>query len=76
MDGIRVCVIEPGATVSEVYDSMPDPEQRAFMKDHVTKVGAMAPEDVAAAILLAVSLPRRANVSEILMQPTTDVTAR
>jgi NADP-dependent 3-hydroxy acid dehydrogenase YdfG len=74
--GIRVCVIEPGATVSEVYESMPDPAQRAFMREHVTKVGAMAAEDVAAAILFAVSLPRRANVTEILMQPTSDVQAR
>ncbi len=75
-DGIRVCVIEPGATVSEVYDSLPDPAQRAFMKEHVTKAGAMAAEDVAAAIIFAVGLPRRANVTEILIQPTTDVVAR
>ena len=75
-DGIRVCVIEPGATVSEVYDSMPDPAQREFMREHVTKTGAMAAEDVAAAILFAVSLPPRANITEILMQPTVDVQAR
>lgn len=74
--GIRVCVIEPGATVSEVYDSLPDPAQRDFMREHVTKAGAMAAEDVAAAILFAVGLPRRANVTEILIQPTSDVVAR
>ena len=74
--GIRVCVIEPGATVSEVYDSLPDPAQRDFMREHVTKAGAMAAEDVAAAILFTVGLPRRANVTEILIQPTTDVVAR
>jgi NADP-dependent 3-hydroxy acid dehydrogenase YdfG len=36
----------------------------------------MAAEDVAAAILFAVGLPRRANVTEILIQPTGDVVAR
>ncbi len=74
--GIRVCVIEPGATNSEIWDSNPDPLQREIMREHVNKSGAMGTEDVAAAILFAVSLPRRANVTEILIQPTIDVVAR
>jgi NADP-dependent 3-hydroxy acid dehydrogenase YdfG len=32
----------------------------------------MLPEDVAAAILFVVSLPPRANVSQLLIRPTTD----
>jgi NADP-dependent 3-hydroxy acid dehydrogenase YdfG len=35
----------------------------------------MKPEDVAAAILFVVSLPPRANVSELLIRPTSDVAA-
>jgi hypothetical protein len=35
--------------------------------------GAMKLEDIAAAILFVVSLPSRANVSEILISPTIDV---
>jgi NADP-dependent 3-hydroxy acid dehydrogenase YdfG len=33
----------------------------------------MKPEDVAAAVVFVVSLPRRANVSQLLIRPTIDV---
>lgn len=71
--GIRVCIVEPGATTTEVADSITDPNYRKAMREHVDKEGAMKPEDVAAAIVFVVSLPRRANVSEILIRPTIDV---
>ena len=71
--GIRVCIVEPGATKTEVADSMLDPAFRAAMKQHVTKQGVMLPEDIAAAIVFVVTLPPRANVSQILIRPTIDV---
>ena len=71
--GIRVCVIEPGATTSEIAEGMTDPEGREFMRRHVTKEGAMKAEDIAAVILCVVSLPQRANVQEVLIRPTVDV---
>lgn len=71
--GIRVCIVEPGATNTEVADSITDPNYRKAMQAHVAKDGAMKPEDVAAAIVFVVSLPRRANVSELLIRPTIDV---
>jgi NADP-dependent 3-hydroxy acid dehydrogenase YdfG len=70
--GIRVCIIEPGATTTEVSAGVGDPKYRQFIHDHVTKEGSMRPEDVAAAILLVVSLPPRANVSQLLIRPTND----
>lgn len=73
--GIRVCIVEPGATTTEVADSIADPNFRKAMQAHVGKEGAMKPEDVAAAIVFVVSLPRRANVSELLIRPTIDVAA-
>jgi NADP-dependent 3-hydroxy acid dehydrogenase YdfG len=73
--GIRVCIVEPGATTTEVADSITDPDYRKAMQAHVAKEGAMKPEDVAAAIVFVVSLPRRANVSELLIRPTIDVAA-
>jgi NADP-dependent 3-hydroxy acid dehydrogenase YdfG len=72
--GIRVCIIEPGATTTEVAEGVTDPAYREAMRKHVSKDGAMKPEDIAAAILLVVSLPRRANVAEILIMPTIDTT--
>jgi NADP-dependent 3-hydroxy acid dehydrogenase YdfG len=71
--GIRVCIIEPGATATEVADSISDPNYRKAMQAHVSKDGAMKPEDVADAIVFVLSLPRRANVSQLLIRPTIDV---
>jgi NADP-dependent 3-hydroxy acid dehydrogenase YdfG len=73
--GIRVCIVEPGATSTEVSESIADPNYRKAIHDHVNKDGAMKPEDVAAGIVFVVSLPRRANVSELLIRPTSDVLA-
>lgn len=70
--GIRVCVVEPGATTSEIAEGMTDPQGREFMRQHITKEGAMKAEDIAAVILCIVSLPQRANVQEVLIRPTID----
>lgn len=72
-DNIRVSVVEPGATESEIADSISDPKWSAAIKHHVTKGGAMKASDIADAIMFIVSLPRRANVSQILIRPTIDV---
>ena len=72
-DNIRVSVVEPGATESEIADSISDPTWSAAIKQHVTKGGAMKASDIADAIMFIVSLPRRANVSQILIRPTIDV---
>jgi NADP-dependent 3-hydroxy acid dehydrogenase YdfG len=70
--GIRVCVVEPGATTSEISETMSDPTGREFMREHIRKDGAMKPEDIAAMVLCVVSLPQRANVQELLIRPTID----
>jgi NADP-dependent 3-hydroxy acid dehydrogenase YdfG len=43
-----------------------------MMQAHVSKDGAMQPGDIADAIIFILSLPRRANVSQILIRPTID----
>jgi NADP-dependent 3-hydroxy acid dehydrogenase YdfG len=73
--GIRVCIINPGATATEVFENVSNPAMRQTMQAHVNKDGAMAPADVADALLLVVSLPRRANISELSIRPTIDTTA-
>jgi NADP-dependent 3-hydroxy acid dehydrogenase YdfG len=70
--GIRVCIVEPGATTTEVAEGMSDPKLREAMRHHVGKDGAMKAEDVAAAVVFTCSLPPRANISEILIRPTID----
>jgi NADP-dependent 3-hydroxy acid dehydrogenase YdfG len=70
--GIRVCIIEPGATATEVHEHIKDEKVREFTRQHVEKDGAMQPDDVAAAIVFAVSLPRRVNVSQLVIRPSVD----
>lgn len=72
--GIRVCIIEPGATSTEVADGIVDPAIRSAMREHIGKEGAMLPQDVAEAILFVLSLPPRANVSQLMIRPTIDAT--
>jgi len=72
--GIRVCIIEPGATATEVAEGIADPAVRSAMRQHISKDGALLPQDVAAAIIFVLSLPPRANVSQLMIRPTIDVT--
>jgi NADP-dependent 3-hydroxy acid dehydrogenase YdfG len=71
--GIRVSIVEPGATATEISQSINDPKWREAIQQHTHAETAMGAEDIADAIMLVVQLPRRANVTRILVQPTTDV---
>ncbi len=70
--GIRVSIIEPGATETEIASSISDPKWSAAIQQHVSKDGAMQPSDIADAIIFVTTLPPRANVSQILIRPTID----
>ncbi|CAN7570744.1 SDR family NAD(P)-dependent oxidoreductase [Phenylobacterium sp. LjRoot219] len=71
--GVRVSIVEPGATATEIASSISDPAWRDMIQQHTHKDGAMQPQDIVDAIMLVVQLPRRANVTRILVQPTIDV---
>ncbi len=71
-DNIRVSVVEPGATETEIASSVSDPKWASMMQAHVSKDGAMQAADIAEAIIFILTLPRRANVSQILIRPTID----
>ena len=72
---IRVAIVEPGATETEIAASISDPQWSAAIQAHVTKEGAMKASDIADAIMFILTLPRRANVSQILIRPTIDTAA-
>ncbi len=72
---IRVCTLMPGATATEVGDSIVDPNWRTAIQAHVSKEGAVDPMDIGETIVFILSLPRRANISEISVRPTIDTTA-
>jgi NADP-dependent 3-hydroxy acid dehydrogenase YdfG len=70
--GIRVSIIEPGATATEIHEHIKDAKVREFTRNHVEKDGAMEAADVAAAIVFVVGLPPRVNVSQLVIRPTVD----
>ena len=72
---IRVSIIEPGATETEIADSVRDPKAREFMHKHVTKEGAVKASDIGDAIVFICTLHPRANVSTMLIRPTIDTAA-
>ena len=69
-DGIRVTVVEPGAVATELRDHVPDPDTRERIDTWARSMRQLRSEDVAAAILYAVSQPPHVNVNEILLRPT------
>jgi NADP-dependent 3-hydroxy acid dehydrogenase YdfG len=70
--GVRVCIVEPGATATEIHAGIKDARVRETTRQHVARDGAMQPEDVAAAVVFVVSLPRRVNVSQLMIRPSVD----
>jgi NADP-dependent 3-hydroxy acid dehydrogenase YdfG len=71
---IRVCILMPGATMTEVGDNITDPKWRQAIQAHVSKEGAVLPSEVGDTIVFILSLPRRVNISEICVRPTIDTT--
>ncbi|MFQ5565970.1 MAG: SDR family oxidoreductase [Paracoccaceae bacterium] len=66
--GIRVTEICPGRVTTEFYDAaVPDPAARDRIK--ITGIREISPDDIAEAILYAVSAPAHVNVSTIELQP-------
>jgi NADP-dependent 3-hydroxy acid dehydrogenase YdfG len=72
---IRVSIFMPGATRSEVGDSIPDPNWRAAIQAHVSKDGVVEAEESASVVVFMLSMPRNVNISEISVRPTIDTTA-
>jgi NADP-dependent 3-hydroxy acid dehydrogenase YdfG len=54
--GVRVTLIEPGMVDTPFFDNRPE--------------GALEPDDIARAVLYAVSQPRHVDVNELLVRPT------
>jgi NADP-dependent 3-hydroxy acid dehydrogenase YdfG len=62
-NGIRACAILPGDIDTPLLNKRPAPpsaEARAKM---------MTPEDIAACVMLAINLPSRAVIEELLIRP-------
>jgi len=71
--GIRVCMIAPGPTKTEVAEGISDPVHREAIRAYTHQAGALQPDDVAAAIVFIVGSPARVNISELWIRATADV---
>ncbi len=65
---IRVTVISPGVTTSELADSISDPTGKSQMQ--AFRKIAIAPDAVAGAVAYAMAQPADVDVSEIIVRPT------
>ena len=72
---IRVSILMPGATSTEVADGISNPAWRTAIQTHVAKDGAVQPSEIGETIVFMLSLPRNVNISEISVRPTIDTTA-
>ncbi|BAY91114.1 MULTISPECIES: SDR family NAD(P)-dependent oxidoreductase [unclassified Tolypothrix] len=67
---IRITVIEPGLVNTEINDHITDPVFKQQSEARRRSVTPLESEDIAAAIVYAVTQPSRVNVNEILIRPT------
>ncbi len=69
-DKIRVTIIEPGAVATELTHHITNAEAKQQIEQFVGNMTPLESEDIAAAIVYAVTQPQRVNVNEILIRPT------
>jgi NADP-dependent 3-hydroxy acid dehydrogenase YdfG len=67
---VRVIVVEPGATRTELTNHISDPQLRRRNLENYDLYDALKAEDIADVIVFAVSRPRRVSVNEVLIRPT------
>jgi NADP-dependent 3-hydroxy acid dehydrogenase YdfG len=70
VDKVRVTLIEPGLVLTELGDHITNPGMKASLEKRKTAMEGLEAEDVAAAVVYAVTQPARVNVNEILLRPT------
>lgn len=71
---IRVSVIAPGVVITELPESIRDPETREISKKYYASIPEpLTSEDVANAIAFAVNAPAHVGINEILLRPLAQV---
>jgi NADP-dependent 3-hydroxy acid dehydrogenase YdfG len=65
---IRVTVISPGVTESELADTISDPATRQAIDEY--RRDAIPAEAIARAVLFAIEQPEGVDVNEIIVRPT------
>ncbi|HEV7208956.1 MAG TPA: SDR family NAD(P)-dependent oxidoreductase [Mycobacteriales bacterium] len=68
--GVRVTLVEPGAVATELTDHITHAASREQSKGFVRGIRPLHSEDIAAAVLYAVTQPPHVAINEILVRPT------
>lgn len=71
--GVRVIVIHPGFVDTELTSHITDPTMQAAAADIAASMRTLRPEDIAEAIVYALSQPEHVSINEILVRPTDQV---
>jgi NADP-dependent 3-hydroxy acid dehydrogenase YdfG len=69
-DNIRVTIIEPGLVETEIDQHITDVVAKQEIEARRKAITPLQSEDIAAAIIYAVTQPQHVNVNEILIRPT------
>jgi NADP-dependent 3-hydroxy acid dehydrogenase YdfG len=69
-DNIRVTLIEPGVVATELSDHITNEVMKANLLERMASVQSLQAEDIAAAVLYAVTQPPHVSVNEIVVRPT------
>jgi len=70
MEGIRTCVIQPGAVATELQTHIPDPVTKKEIDTWIKNMEALQSEDISNIILFVLSQPEHVNINEVLVRPT------
>ncbi|MEV4672072.1 MULTISPECIES: SDR family NAD(P)-dependent oxidoreductase [Actinomadura] len=68
--GVRVVIVEPGFVSTELADHISDPATRAAAQQMAASMRTLQPEDIANAVVYALTQPEHVAVNEILIRPT------
>ncbi|MCE7010811.1 hypothetical protein LWC34_49620 [Kibdelosporangium philippinense] len=68
--GVHVVLIEPGFTATELASHQVDPAMREAARQLAESIRTLQAEDIAAAVVYAVSQTHHVAVNEILVRPT------
>jgi NADP-dependent 3-hydroxy acid dehydrogenase YdfG len=69
-NGIRVTAVQPGAVATELPDHIVHGETQQMIREWIAGMRPLQSEDIAEAILYAISQPPHVNVNQILIRPT------
>lgn len=67
---VRVTIIEPGLTSTEINDHITDEGTKAMLDSYTGSMKTLEASDIAAAVVYAVTQPAHVSINELLVRPS------